>query len=140
MFFFFNDAATTEIYTLSLHDALPIYRRRVERARLASVAPGARDPRTGGVLPKQRWDRTGMSHRAVSEWLAANPLKSVRFESGCTCNAGAPVPATVLDPFAGSGTVGLVALREGRRAVLVEPSAEYRQIIVRRTLADEASS
>ena len=24
MFFFFNDTATTEIYTLSLHDALPI--------------------------------------------------------------------------------------------------------------------
>src|SRR2546422_6656491 len=28
MFFFFNDTATTEIYTLSLHDALPISRRR----------------------------------------------------------------------------------------------------------------
>src|SRR5689334_23960831 len=27
MLFFFNDTATTEIYTLSLHDALPIYRR-----------------------------------------------------------------------------------------------------------------
>src|SRR5260370_4173009 len=27
-FFFFNDTATTEIYTLSLHDALPISRRR----------------------------------------------------------------------------------------------------------------
>src|SRR5256885_9736606 len=27
-FFFFNDTATTEIYTLSLHDALPIYRHR----------------------------------------------------------------------------------------------------------------
>src|SRR5437762_13153480 len=27
-FFFFNDTATTEIYTLSLHDALPIYRSR----------------------------------------------------------------------------------------------------------------
>src|SRR5690349_22879300 len=27
-FFFFNDTATTEIYTLSLHDALPIYRER----------------------------------------------------------------------------------------------------------------
>src|SRR5574342_1430877 len=27
-FFFFNDTATTEIYTLSLHDALPIYRAR----------------------------------------------------------------------------------------------------------------
>src|SRR5256885_4371876 len=36
-FFFFNDTATTEIYTLSLHDALPISRarasRRVERCR-----------------------------------------------------------------------------------------------------------
>src|SRR3712207_7456498 len=28
MTFFFNDTATTEIYTLSLHDALPIYRLR----------------------------------------------------------------------------------------------------------------
>src|SRR5574340_1855094 len=37
-FFFFNDTATTEIYTLSLHDALPILRRpsprwRTERKR-----------------------------------------------------------------------------------------------------------
>src|SRR2546430_11212352 len=35
--FFFNDTATTEIYTLSLHDALPIYddhlRRRCDRPR-----------------------------------------------------------------------------------------------------------
>src|SRR3989454_9658858 len=30
-FFFFNDTATTEIYTLSLHDALPISRRRALR-------------------------------------------------------------------------------------------------------------
>src|SRR5260221_3129330 len=29
-FFFFNDTATTEIYTLSLHDALPIYRTIVD--------------------------------------------------------------------------------------------------------------
>src|SRR3712207_9197783 len=28
MFFFFNDTATTEIYTLSLHDALPIFQAR----------------------------------------------------------------------------------------------------------------
>src|SRR2546430_15797061 len=34
-FFFFNDTATTEIYTLSLHDALPISdSRRAYRARL----------------------------------------------------------------------------------------------------------
>ena len=29
IFFFFNDTATTEIYTLSLHDALPIYNKSV---------------------------------------------------------------------------------------------------------------
>src|SRR5260221_7284617 len=32
-FFFFNDTATTEIYTLSLHDALPISDRRSRRSR-----------------------------------------------------------------------------------------------------------
>src|SRR3989475_12925435 len=32
-FFFFNDTATTEIYTLSLHDALPISHRRMGRGR-----------------------------------------------------------------------------------------------------------
>src|SRR5256885_13190016 len=31
MFFFFNDTATTEIYTLSLHDALPIWSSRLFR-------------------------------------------------------------------------------------------------------------
>src|SRR5258708_36418480 len=31
-FFFFNDTATTEIYTLSLHDALPIFAYTVWRA------------------------------------------------------------------------------------------------------------
>src|SRR5256885_15180535 len=31
-FFFFNDTATTEIYTLSLHDALPIYGRAPQLA------------------------------------------------------------------------------------------------------------
>src|SRR2546422_11049927 len=33
-FFFFNDTATTEIYTLSLHDALPIY--PLDQRRLVS--------------------------------------------------------------------------------------------------------
>src|SRR5256885_12069957 len=32
-YFFFNDTATTEIYTLSLHDALPISRRADDRGQ-----------------------------------------------------------------------------------------------------------
>src|SRR3712207_9431618 len=46
--FFFNDTATTEIYTLSLHDALPIY-GRVE-ARLAFPVDR---PRPVGPLPRE---------------------------------------------------------------------------------------
>src|SRR5258708_18226478 len=37
-FFFFNDTATTEIYTLSLHDALPIYPDRGARASAGCAA------------------------------------------------------------------------------------------------------
>src|SRR4051812_50010668 len=43
--FFFNDTATTEIYTLSLHDALPILRAVVLR-----LAP----PGAGRALPRRR--------------------------------------------------------------------------------------
>src|SRR2546429_9218054 len=41
MFFFFNDTATTEIYTLSLHDALPILPPHA--ARLRNLLLHARD-------------------------------------------------------------------------------------------------
>src|SRR5258707_6088333 len=37
LFFFFNDTATTEIYTLSLHDALPIYLGRDDGAAVGLV-------------------------------------------------------------------------------------------------------
>src|SRR2546426_5496966 len=37
-FFFFNDTATTEIYTLSLHDALPISDRCLVRGRRGAAA------------------------------------------------------------------------------------------------------
>ena len=48
---------------------------------------------------------------------------------GCGCDAGAPVPATVLDPFAGSGTTGEVASELGRRALLVELNPDYGDLI-----------
>src|SRR5690348_18495046 len=50
--FFFNDPATTEIYTLSLHDALPIYRLRAD----AGGRPGLRRaaPAGGDVAERRR--------------------------------------------------------------------------------------
>src|SRR5256884_9894224 len=49
-FFFFNDTATTEIYTLSLHDALPI--SLLKKSRALSVPQPARS---------QRW--SSLSHQ-----------------------------------------------------------------------------
>src|SRR3712207_8626784 len=54
MLFFFNDTATTEIYTLSLHDALPIFRGAIPRRRRQSASsPDAVRP-TAKVSPEGR--------------------------------------------------------------------------------------
>src|SRR3712207_8474357 len=68
--FFFNDTATTEIYTLSLHDALPISQRHLERidpggAQVEMCVLGA--PRLGSgevVAPRPLvGERTGEKDR-----------------------------------------------------------------------------
>jgi DNA modification methylase len=46
--------------------------------------------------------------------------------------AGCPKDGLVLDPFAGSGTTGQVALANNRKAVLIELNAEYVQLIKKR--------
>ena len=43
----------------------------------------------------------------------------------CTCDAGEPVPATVLDPFGGAGTTALAAEQLGRDAILIDLNPEY---------------
>src|SRR3712207_7006136 len=47
--FFFNDTATTEIYTLSLHDALPILAVRIRQIVSAAIETQIKDPRLGMV-------------------------------------------------------------------------------------------
>jgi hypothetical protein len=62
--------------------------------------------------------------------------KTIGYRPTCHCNAGEPIPATVLDPFGGSGTTGLVADRLGRDAVLVELNPEYHAMAKRRITKD----
>lgn len=47
--------------------------------------------------------------------------------------AGCPVGETVLDPFAGSGTTGQVAMELGRNAILIELNPKYVELIKQRT-------
>ena len=61
-------------------------------------------------------------------------LKPASAQCDCACkDAGDPVPAVVLDCFAGSGTVGQVALSHGRSFIGVEINPEYVEMGKRRT-------
>src|SRR5689334_24015092 len=62
-FFFFNDTATTEIYTLSLHDALPISAHRgVPVALVAEIPPLV----VGAKLLDRKSTRLNSSHSSIS--------------------------------------------------------------------------
>src|SRR5437762_10222959 len=65
-FFFFNDTAATEIYTLSLHDALPISEVVDASIRIVRVVDEHR--RTTKVRPRQdrKSTRLNSSHRCIS--------------------------------------------------------------------------
>src|SRR5215813_636412 len=60
-FFFFNDTATTEIYTLSLHDALPICRAISNRGR-----PPCRSAGAGFGASDRKSTRLNSSHVRIS--------------------------------------------------------------------------
>src|SRR5688572_32117838 len=82
MLFFFNDTATTEIYTLSLHDALPILagRNQIEGGvvwgiGMALMEHTSYDPRYGApvnsnyadyMVPDRKSTRLNSSHSQIS--------------------------------------------------------------------------
>src|SRR5437762_5595412 len=82
MFFFFNDPPTTKIYTLSLHDALPIFgvlaEPRIRRQREADLV---------GDLGILRIGDEGCRHRGVDPHraFAGVDRKSTRLNSSHRC-------------------------------------------------------
>src|SRR2546421_9536594 len=66
MFFFFNDTATTEIYTLSLHDALPICTRFPCRLRGRCRLPSTAQARPHACRTDRKSTRLNSSHDQIS--------------------------------------------------------------------------
>ncbi|MBT9176714.1 MAG: hypothetical protein DDT20_01035 [Firmicutes bacterium] len=57
---------------------------------------------------------------------------TVGWVPSCRCPSHEPVPCFVLDPFAGAGTVGVVANKHDRKSILLELNPEYCQMTVNR--------
>src|SRR5256885_7049635 len=84
-FFFFNDTATTEIYTLSLHDALPILARRhghldalIESGNQSSLKPAA-------ACSDRKSTRLNSSHLVISYAVFCLKKKKKRYALSHSC-------------------------------------------------------
>src|SRR6266496_5964279 len=90
LFFFFNDTATTEIYTLSLHDALPISpRHRAGRRPPPPAAPRPRRDRKStrlnsshveisyAVFCLKKKKNLLIIHRNAQERLINSPIQNI---------------------------------------------------------------
>src|SRR2546429_6703611 len=90
-FFFFNDTATTEIYTLSLHDALPISSppsssRAFPYRSCARVPPNLRNqsygvPIRGSALRDRKSTRLNSSHGYISYAVFCLKKKNIQTHS-----------------------------------------------------------
>src|SRR6266568_7583887 len=86
-FFFFNDTATTEIYTLSLHDALPIRPRRKRSITSAfsrsSIRPCSRPTRDSR---DRKSTRLNSSHSSISYAVFCLKKKKKKYNSPVILN------------------------------------------------------
>lgn len=95
--------------------------------------------------------RTGYQHKKAIVSPVHHPLEvgnrdpqrhttdtmTVDWRPGCECEVREPFPCMVVDPFAGAGTVGVVARRLGRRFIGIEIKPEYAEM-ARRRIRDDA--
>jgi DNA modification methylase len=97
----------------------------------------------GGRGQDGQWTDVGGKRNARSVWmLGPEPFKGAHFATmpatlaeRCI-KAGCPAGGTVLDPFGGAGTTGLVADRLGRNAILIELNPDYAEIARKRIDAE----
>src|SRR5712672_3926095 len=128
--FFFNDTATTEIYTLSLHDALPIFAYRQAReklvTRVAEFTVASEIGELGGYAYVTPFDKVhhyafvygniGDGNNIPTRLHRANVLEDVF--------GGAKPIHAALARFNAAGRGVLVYLRDGTSGVPASPVAE----------------
>lgn len=110
-------------------------------AGLRGVPGASATDANGGVAGSAPWEGTTRNKRSV--WTVnTQPFPEAHFATFPAAlvepciKAGAVAGGMVLDPFGGAGTVGMVADRLGRDAILIELNPEYAAMAERRINAD----
>ncbi len=98
------------------------WERVTERTKIKRERPNDFVKRTG---------ETGTGN-SCGNTVAGVSTKTIGWRPTCKCDAGKPIPCTIIDPFGGSGTSGMVARQEGRRCVMIELNREYAKLHRRR--------
>jgi hypothetical protein len=158
--YYFDQSAITEAATVgdnarTVQDAVPSHmpgvsphagirrsgnkERKPASARGVPVDTGGRT--SGAVAGSVPWEGDTRNKRSV--WtVTTQPFKEAHFATfppaliePCIL-AGCPAGGTVLDPFGGAGTTGLVADRHGRDAILIELNPEYAEMARKRIFND----
>jgi DNA modification methylase len=111
----------------------------VEHNRASNIGPGGLAEHPSAQTDNHN---EGKSFSCTCEWYIEKTEKTSHFATfppaliePCIL-AGCPQGGTVLDPFGGAGTTGLVADRLGRNAVLIELNPDYAAMAQRRIQAD----
>jgi DNA modification methylase len=115
-----------------------IIKRSGNKARKDATERGCPESGVAGSVP---WEGTTRNKRSV--WIVTTkPFSGAHFATfppdliePCVL-AGCPAGGTVLDPFGGAGTTGLVADRHGRNAVLIELNPAYAEMARKRITGD----
>lgn len=74
---------------------------------------------------ENRWRRAASDRGIDIDNAITGDSITLGWKRLCNCYAGAPVPCTVLDPFTGRGTTGVVAIRYGRNFTGAELQPRY---------------
>ena len=89
------------------------------------------EPDLSPVVPPEVWNIATVGFSGAHFATFPPALAAACIQAGC------PKGGTVLDPFAGAGTTGLVAHRLQRNAELIELNPDYLDILLRRLAEDQ---
>lgn len=104
--------------------------------RVIERTPSPHDGHTNSLYEKgTNAHRMNLAKQAARErgYEYRNVVKTLGWEAGCECEAEV-APATVLDPFGGSGTTALAAQLLGRDSILCEINDEYVEMARKRIM------